>query len=162
MNIVIGALAIGLGCSAALGSTTIDTMSDEQLRNMVLDLKGEVDSLRAEQNTDWLTEQRAEQVRGLVADVLADADTRSSLQGSGTLAGYDKGFFIGSADGNWKLKINYQLQVRWAYNDAGHREKVRAAQNADPRLKGYRGKVLALLVNQTNMLLTPSNFSPLQ
>ena len=141
MNIVIGALAIGLGCSAALGSTTIDTMSDEQLRNMVLDLKGEVDSLRAEQNTDWLTEQRAEQVRGLVADVLADADTRSSLQGSGTLAGYDKGFFIGSADGNWKLKINYQLQVRWAYNDAGNQANAHGFEIRRNKLK-FSGNVV--------------------
>ena len=50
----------------------------------------------------------------------------------------------------------------WAFDNAGHREQVRAAQNADPRLAAYRGKVLALLVNQTNMLLTPSNFSPLK
>jgi hypothetical protein len=31
----------------------------------------------------WLTEQRAAEIRGIVTDVLADADTRSSLQGSG-------------------------------------------------------------------------------
>ena len=66
--------------------------------------------------------------------------------------------------GWWSTEVGPLNQVVhiWAYNDAGHREKVRATQNADPRLKGYRGKVLALLVNQTNMLLTPSNFSPLQ
>ncbi len=66
--------------------------------------------------------------------------------------------------GWWSTEVGPLNQVvhLWAYNDAGHREQVRAAQNADPRLQAYRPKVLALLVNQTNMLLTPSNFSPLK
>ena len=116
MKFILGALAIGLGCSAALGSSSIDSMTDQELRDMVLELKGEVDALRAQQGTDWLTEQRAEQVRGLVADVLADADTRASLQGDGMTSGYDKGFFVGTADGNWLLKLNFQLQIRWAFD----------------------------------------------
>jgi len=116
MKFIWTALAIGLGSSVASGAPSVDSMSDQQLRDMVLELKGEVDALRAEQGTDWLTEQRAEQVRGLVADVLADADTRASLQGDGMTSGYDDGFFIGSADGNWRLKLNFQLQVRWAFD----------------------------------------------
>jgi len=60
-----------------------------------------------------MTEQRAEQIRGLVQDVLADADTRASLQGSGMTAGYDGGFVINSNDGNWSLKINGLLQNRF-------------------------------------------------
>ena len=116
MKFICSALAVGLGCSAAFGGSNIDSMSDQELRNMVLELKGEVDTLRAEQNTDWLTEQRAEQVRGLVADVLADADTRASLQGSGMTSGYDKGFFVGTADGNWLIRLNSQIQVRWTFN----------------------------------------------
>lgn len=66
--------------------------------------------------------------------------------------------------GWWSTEVGPLNQVvhLWAYNDHGHREKVRAAQNADPRLVGYRGKVLALIVSQSNMLLTPASFSPLQ
>jgi hypothetical protein len=66
--------------------------------------------------------------------------------------------------GWWSTEVGPLNQVVhiWAFDNAGHREQVRAAQNADPRLAAYRGKVLALLVNQTNMLLTPSNFSPLK
>jgi len=116
MKTLMSALAIGLGGTAALADTTVDSMSDQQLRDMVIELKGEVDSLRAEQNDDWLTERRAEEIRGLVSDVLADADTRSSLQGSGLAAGYNKGFFVGTADGNWLMKVNGQLQVRWSFN----------------------------------------------
>ena len=118
MKIPIGALAIGLGLNAAMAGTSVDSMTDQQLREMVLELKSEVDVLRSSQDEDWLTERRAEEIRGLVSDVLADADTRASLQGGGMTSGYDKGFFIASNDGNWKLNMNYQLQVRWTFNHA--------------------------------------------
>jgi len=87
-----------------------------QLRALVKDLQGEVDALKAENDDNWLTEKRATEIRGLVQDVLADADTRASLLQSGVTAGWDKGFFIASADGNFKLKIGGQVQVRFVYN----------------------------------------------
>jgi Phosphate-selective porin O and P len=86
----------------------------------IAELEAQVAELRASQGDNWLTEQRAGEIRGLVQDVLADADTRASLQGSGMTAGWDKGFFLASADGNFKLKLSGQVQVRWAwrYDDA--------------------------------------------
>ncbi len=118
MKTLIGALAISLGGTAVLADSSIDSMNDQQLRDMVLELKGEVDELRASSNENWLTERRSEEIRGLVSDVLADADTRSSLQGDGMTSGYNKGFFIGTADGNWLVRLNSQLQVRWLFNHA--------------------------------------------
>ena len=103
---------------AILLSAGSATASDEvqELRELVDTLRSEVDVLRAEQGTDWMTEQRSEEIRELVQDVLADADTRASLQGGGALAGYDGGFFIKSSDNKFKLKFNGQLQTRWAFN----------------------------------------------
>ena len=42
--------------------------------------------------------------------------------------------------GWWSTEIGPLNQVihLWAYNDHGHREQVRAAQNAEPRLAAYR------------------------
>ncbi|MFM9145852.1 MAG: hypothetical protein ACKORL_11015, partial [Phycisphaerales bacterium] len=65
----------------------------------------------------WLTEQRAEQIRGVVQDVLADSSTRSSFQGAAATSGYDNGFFLSSADGNFKLKINALEQVRFVWGN---------------------------------------------
>ena len=141
MNSIAGALVIGLCCNAVFGSPAIETMTDDQLRNMVIDLKDEVDSLRAEQNEDWLTQERAEQVRGLVADVLADADTRSSLQGTGVTAGYDNGFFMESSDGSFALKLNVQLQIRWSYNNAGNQGDAYGFEVRRSKLK-LRGHVV--------------------
>ena len=112
-------LASSLGALLApMATAEIDTRDQEvaNLRNMVETLRGEVDVLRGQQNTNWMTEQRSEQIRGLVQDVLADADTRSSLQGDGATSGYNKGFYIQNADGSFKLKINGQIQSRWIYN----------------------------------------------
>ena len=102
--------AFGADDAASSGEVT-------ELRAMVKDLQKQVDELKAEDEGDsWLTQGRAAEIKNLVQDVLADADTRASLLQSGALAGYDKGFFLSSADGNFMLRISGQLQVRYVYN----------------------------------------------
>jgi hypothetical protein len=80
-------------------------------------LKAEIAGLKAAQGDQWLTEQRAEQIRGVVQDVLADSSTRSSFQGAAATSGYDNGFFLSSADGNFKLKVNALEQVRFTWGN---------------------------------------------
>ncbi len=57
-----------------------------------------------------------DEVRGMVSEMLSDAETRSSLLQGGGMVGYDKGFMVGSADGNWKLKFNGLIQFRYVAN----------------------------------------------
>lgn len=76
----------------------------------------EMTALRNENGDKWLTQQRAEEIRGVVVDVLADAESRASLQSDGATAGWNKGFFLASPDGNFKLKISGLMQARFAYN----------------------------------------------
>lgn len=87
-----------------------------ELRELVADLQNQVDALKAQDDENWLTEKRADEIRGLVQEVLANADTRASLLQSGAVAGYDKNFFIASADNNFMMKIAGQMQVRFVYN----------------------------------------------
>ena len=70
------------------------------------------------QNRDWLTTERASEIRGIVQDVLADSQSRTSLQDSGMMAGYQsgKGFFLSNSDGSFSLKVTGQLQTRWVLN----------------------------------------------
>ncbi len=89
----------------------------QQLRATVQALQEQVKQLKASAADDqWLTEHRASEIRALVHEVLADADTRASLLGSSITAGWDNGFKIGSSDGNFLLKIGGQIQVRYVYN----------------------------------------------
>ena len=90
-------------------------------RDRLMDEMGsEIDRLRLENGDQWLTEQRADEIRSLVSDVLADADMRSSLMQNGLTAGWSEHFFLSSTDGRFKLQISGQEQVRfiWNFHDA--------------------------------------------
>ena len=105
----------------------------ELVREENSQMREEMDILRAQNDDDWLTEHRAEEIKGLVADVLADADTRASLSGNGLMAGWSDDFFLASADGRFLLKIGALLQNRYIYN---HRkfEKDAFFRNGFPRV----------------------------
>jgi hypothetical protein len=101
----------------AFAGTAFAQGEDANIRSEVAALRAEVAQLRAAQGEQWLTDQRAEEIRGLVQDVLADADTRASLLQSGMTAGWNGGPFIASADGNFKLQFGATIQVRFVYNN---------------------------------------------
>ncbi|TVQ57611.1 MAG: hypothetical protein EA377_00770, partial [Phycisphaerales bacterium] len=109
-----GATALTL-TGVSVASPTANATNDE-LQAQVEKLSARVMELEGRQSDQWMNEQRAEEIRGLVHDVLADADTRASLLQSGMTAGYDRGFRIGSSDGNFMLRLNGQLQTRWNYS----------------------------------------------
>jgi len=58
----------------------------------------------------------SDDVRALVAEMIADAESRSSLLQSGGTAGHDGNFFLSSADGNFNMKMSGQLQTRYTLN----------------------------------------------
>ncbi|MAE64894.1 MAG: hypothetical protein CMJ18_11550 [Phycisphaeraceae bacterium] len=70
--------------------------------------------LKASQDGDWLDQRRAEEVKTLIRDVLADAETRASLMEGGATAGHNgESFFLASDDGGFLLKIQGLLQMRY-------------------------------------------------
>ncbi len=108
----------------AAADTTDQPMTVESLLERLEAAEARIDTadahisdLTAKQGADWLTQERNEHIRSLVQDVLADADTRATLQGSGATSGYDDGFFIRSGDGQWSMRINGVFQQRW---NVGH------------------------------------------
>ena len=142
---------IGIGfCLAVPLFTGHSVMASDQ--DSVDDLRAEIASLRSTVTSlesripqdNWMSEQRAEEIRSLVHDVMADADTRASLLGSGMTAGYDGGFIIGSDDGNFKLKMNGQIQVRYVLSSQnnGPTDNTRAGfENRRTKLK-WKGHVV--------------------
>jgi len=93
--------------------------------DQITDMQAQIDGLRAElsqvqtdQGDNWLNERRAEEVKGLIMEVLSDADMRASLAGDGATSGYgEEGFFIMSPDGAFSLYISGQLQFQYIYNN---------------------------------------------
>jgi hypothetical protein len=115
------ALAIGAaGAAFAAEPLSADIAAKlEALEAKVQSQQTEIERLRSStQDGGRLDQRRAEEIRELIREVLADADTRASLLSDGATAGYDSGFWVGSADGANVLKIGGEGQVRFVYNNA--------------------------------------------
>jgi len=108
----IGLLA-GASALTLTGVSVADTHGEVSTDARIAALEAEVSRLRGEGD---LHEHRAAEIRAMVHDVLADADTRASLLSQGMTAGYDGGFMIGSSDGNFQLKLTGQVQTRFVLN----------------------------------------------
>jgi len=117
---LLGAVAIAGLASAAHGETSGEQADVQQelakLRSQVNAQQAEINQLRNAKGETWLDEQRAAEVKALVKEVLADADTRASLLEGGPVSGYKDGFFIGSDNGNFLLKINAETQIRYIFS----------------------------------------------
>ncbi len=61
-------------------------------------------------------EYRADALHDLVREILADADTRASLQDSNLTAGHNGHFFLADAAGGFRMEISGQLQNRFVLN----------------------------------------------
>lgn len=103
----------------------------DTLRSMVHELRDQVAELKQDDNA-WINSKRADEIRGLVNDVLADVDTRASLQGSGATSGWP---WVASADGNFKLKFGGQIQARWLTNEATGQEDQQGFEQRRTKLK---------------------------
>lgn len=57
-----------------------------------------------------------DEVRAIVAEMMADAQGRSSLLQGGATAGHDGRFFIASPDGSFRLNVGGQIQFRYLIN----------------------------------------------
>jgi len=90
---------------------------NEELERRNRDLAGEVAVMKADRGEEWLTQERTDQIRQIVEDVLADSGTRGSLRQDGMTAGWNDGFFLASPDGRFKLEIHGLLQTRFIYNN---------------------------------------------
>ena len=84
-----------------------------QLEQSNSTLQNQVAELKSAPGEQWLTEQRASEIRAIVADVLADSSTRNTLQDGGLTAGWDNGFFLKSPDSRFTLNVGGMIQARW-------------------------------------------------
>ncbi len=121
-----GALAASLTAGAMASDNTVNEQLNalraelDAVRATNNQLQGEVAKLRNAGDENWLNERRAAEVKSLVKEVLADADTRASLLEGGMSAGHNgKNFFLASEDGSFKMTLGGQIQFRhiWVHQD---------------------------------------------
>ena len=133
-----------LGAAAGAGASPVDDRVAE-LEDRIHRLTDEVQQLRADGNGH--AESRAEAVRGLIHDVLADADARASLLQDAANAGHDGSFYLRSTDGNYRMNIAGRIQGRYLYN------RLDNAEGRDGNRTGFE-------VRRTRLDFSGNVFSP--
>ena len=132
-------MALGAQDGSPAGETTSLDRLTERLDMLERDnahLRQEVEVLRAETRQEWLTEERATEMRSLVADVLSDSSSRTSLQDAAATGGWspDSGFYLRSADNRFMLQVSGLLQARYMWSrtsNAGFANTGPGGQAAD-------------------------------
>lgn len=112
---------------AALGtlvSTVHAAETNTDVQNELQALKARIAELEKKEDANWLTEERTNQIKAIVTDAIADAKTRGQFADGDLQAGYNKGFFIQTADNKNKLVINGYTQFRYTYLDSNSRSGI--------------------------------------
>ena len=113
--------------------------SDPRLEAMQRELDGlqaQIGAVRANQSGPWLNQRRAQEVKALIHEVLADADTRATLLTDEFTSYYDNGFIIRHED-HILLKISSYIQFRHIFNSA--------PQIEDDEIGGFQSRRVALM-----------------
>lgn len=102
-----------------------------------------------------------DEIRAMVAEMNADANTRSSLLQSGGNAGHDGKFFLGDSQGNFRLNVGGQVQFRYIANftDNGN-----PTNNSDDFTGGFQNRRTKLIfdghvINKDIFYKVQGNFS---
>ncbi|MFK7960874.1 MAG: porin [Phycisphaerales bacterium] len=130
-------------------TTLVGSVASAAESNVDDALLQEIQSLRArvaelERPADESAAARSAEIRAIVADALADADSRSSMLQSGGMAGHNGAFHIGSADGNFRLNVKGGMQIRYLYSmqdNSGGDDSVSGFENTRNRF-GFSGHIV--------------------
>lgn len=127
-------LSVALAAAAAIGAEPNEI---EQLKARLAEQAARVSELERKDTANWLTEERATQIKSLVHEVLDDARTRGQFLDGDAQVGFKDGFFVKSADDNFKLVVNGIVQVRYSYvgHHASHTGGPKGA-NTNPFAQG--------------------------
>ena len=106
-------LATMMAATLLLGGTVAWAASEADLQSQVKALQERVVQLEAQQTDQRTNERTAELVRKMVADLAKERPLTAA--NTGLTAGYDKRFFIKSADDQFKLEFDARLQFRHSY-----------------------------------------------
>ena len=112
---------LGFGGCLLLGVMTLagpaKGETDADLKGRLERAETRIAELETHQSQTWLNARRVEEVKTLIHEVLADADTRASLLEGGATAGHNgQHFFLSNNDGSFLLEVGGIIQVRHLYN----------------------------------------------
>ncbi len=108
----------GPATAATNGAADMDALMRRldalERRNEALDT--EVNELRQRDSERTLTTERADEIRSIVRDAMAESANYASLRGDVSTAGWNDGFFMRSADGRFLLRFGALMQSRYIFS----------------------------------------------
>ena len=107
---IYGGIIAAIVTATFVAPALADGPSYEDLQARIDSAEARIAELSASDSDNWLNDERAEATRQLVHEVLADADTRASLQGDGSPV---------------TVNVHGFLQTRYSYNGGGGLESNR-------------------------------------
>lgn len=131
--------ALAGACSLAPFVWAESPQDVESLRNRVAELETKLASIQSAAEKNWLSSARQAEVRAMVQDVLADADSRANLLAAGG-AGWANGPFLASDDGNFRLELHAQMQFRYVFN-------MQDDRSGDSSRGGFENRRTKLILN---------------
>lgn len=121
-------------------ATADDTPSYDDLARQLKDLQSQVAEMRQEKDAAWTSQRRNEEMRALVEEALADAETRTAAQATAGFGHNGKNFVLESEDGAYSLRMRGQIQARYISNN-------RNASGSDDHEFGMQIRRTRLLFN---------------
>ncbi len=91
----------------------------QSMQQRLVSLEKQIDRLDDSRRASWIAEQRAQKVRAIAREVLADAGMRASFASQAATTGYRGGFFIEDPDGRFRLRVSGFTQLRYVFNHQG-------------------------------------------
>jgi len=120
-------------------------------------MKAKLDLLEQKEDANWLTQERTDQIKAIVREVLADARSRGQFA-DGATVGYNNGFFIQTPDQNFKLVVGGILQVRYEY--AAHYANTKNYGATPPLAQGNAENSSGFDIRRARINFTGNAFSP--
>ncbi|MFW5652586.1 MAG: porin [Planctomycetota bacterium] len=110
---------IACATSAVIAGSALASTTPADTDARIASLEAQIQALKTEQEqSNWLN-MNSEELLALQQEVLADSQTQTSLLSAGADAGWDRYFYLSSADGDFRLRVQGQSQFRfvWSHRD---------------------------------------------
>ena len=123
-------MLVGFAFSGMAAASPPSQNPSAEVQREIEALKAEIRQYANETSDQRVDAERRMEIRSIVADVLADAEARTSFQDDAVIRGWNKGFRLESPDGNFLLKIGGQLQLRFVLNRVNGLDSAEASNPA--------------------------------
>ena len=126
-----------MGATGSTAPATTSTMTPAQVQAELQSLQAQVAALKAKEQKTSDSVESAAQVKAIVQEVLKNSKTQSQYMDNQLQAGYNNGFYIQTADKNFKFQFNGYFQYRYVFGAYQPQQAVGTPTPANGDANGF-------------------------